>query len=119
MFKRSGENKVAHIALAVSLLIGTFSLFSITFGLQQNNTASFYILDDSKPTSTASAVKAPTPVATKTGNAFGNFFSYKTPPNVEEIAEEVPEARYILQQLDRLGNIRANSFLVADLDTGE
>lgn len=116
MFKRSGENKVAHIALAVSLLIGTFSLFSITFGLQQNNTASFYILDDTPKASPSSPVES---TQEKTGSAFGNFFSFKTPPSTEEIDEDVPEARYILQQLDRLGNIRANSFLVADLDTGE
>jgi len=119
MFKRSGENKVAHIALAVSLLIGTFSLFSITFGLQQNNTASFYILDTTPQATSTPSVES-TPTQANTGSAFGNFFSFKTPPTVEEIIdEEVPEARYILQQLDRLGNIRATSFLVADLDTGE
>lgn len=119
MFKRSGENKIAHIALAVSLLIGTFSLFSITFGLQQNSTASFYILDDASPNSSESEESAHVQDTQKSKSAFGNFFSAKTPPSLEELEEDTPEARYILQQLDRLGNIRANSFLVADLDTGE
>ena len=99
------ENRIAHMALALSLLVGSFSLFSITFGLQ-NNKQAFYTNNRDKIIQ-----KAP-----RTGLQLGNnrLFSFS-----EEEVNEVVESKYILQQLERLGNINANSFLVGDLDTGE
>ena len=42
MKKHLGKSQYANMALALSLLIGSFSLFSITFGFEHNNKIAFY-----------------------------------------------------------------------------
>jgi len=98
------ENRIAHITLALALLIGTFSLFSITFGIQKNEVAFYTTNQDKLITQPARAPQK---------NSLNNLFSFTNEP------ETVVESRYILQQLQRLGSINADSFLVGDLDTGE
>ena len=97
----------AQMALALSLIVGSFSLFSITFGLQKNKEA-FYTNNQDK------IVYQETRTQNK-NFSFGKLFSF-----VDEVEEEEDiESKYILQKLDRLGSIKAQSFLVGDLDTGE
>ncbi|MFT6361037.1 MAG: D-alanyl-D-alanine carboxypeptidase [Candidatus Paceibacteria bacterium] len=96
------ENRIAHVALALSLIVGSFSLFSITFGLQ-NSKQAFY-------TSNQDKLIQRVPRSRLASNKLFFF-------NEEE--NEVVESKYILQQLERLGSINADSFLVGDLDTGE
>lgn len=83
-----------HIAIALVILIGTFSLFSVSFGLKQKRTINVYSPIDETPIPT------------------NNIFSF-------EYEQDNVEAKYILQKLEKLGNIKARSFLVGDLDTGE
>jgi D-alanyl-D-alanine carboxypeptidase len=105
-FKRQ-ENSIAHIALALSLIIGSFSLFSITFGLNKNDSLSFYThKEDQKINHTF------TQNNNKNSGVSTNIEAYLG-------LEDGIEPKYILQQLQRLGAINARSFLVGDLDTGE
>lgn len=104
------KSQYANMALALSLLIGSFSLFSITFGLDRNDTTSFYTENQDKWI--YQAPKKPGIINFKT------LFSFEEEA-YEEVAIEEEESHYILQQLDRLGSIQARSFLVGDLDTGE
>ena len=96
----------AQMALALSLLIGSFSLFSITFGLQ-NNKQAFYTTNQDH------IIYQETPRQSNFPR-IGKLFSFAENPKEEEI-----ESKYILQKLDRLGSIKAQSFLVGDLTTGE
>ena len=105
----------AHMALALSLIIGTFSLFSITFGLQKNNSYSspselFYTNREDQIIN-----KPEKPIIEK----FVSAFSFGTQEIASPKEEPAPEQRYVLQQLKQLGSIQAQSFLVGDLDTGE
>lgn len=100
------ENKIAHIALALSLLVGSFSLFSITFGLNKNDNISFYT-DNQDQSINEKVAHQNIPEQT-----FTFIDPYKQQP-------EKVEHKYILQQLERLGQINARSFVVGDLDTGE
>lgn len=103
------SNQIAKMALALSIMIGTFSVFSITFGLKKNELANFY------------TERKDQQIYQNQNQSFslniGDFFSFKkTPPTVDQAA---PEKRYILQQLSQLGKINAASFVAGDLDTGE
>lgn len=91
--KKQGHTFI-HIGLALMILIGTFSLFSVSFGMKKDQTINVY------------APINETPVPTN------NIFSF-------EYEQDDIEAKYILQKLEKLGNIKARSFLVGDLDTGE
>lgn len=121
--KKKKNYNISHVMFALSLLIGTFSLFSITFGLQRNENANFYIDDRPRPSSQLSIASNPPqqetpPESTTTPINFGSFFASNVKEPVIPVQREVAP-RYILQELHRLGNIRATSFMVADLDTGE
>ncbi len=98
------ENKIAHITLGLALIIGSFSLFSITFGLKKNDKLAFYTTNQDQ------IINKPNKETTSQSNELFSF---------EESVQEVIEPRYILQKLDKLGSIQAQSFLVGDLDTGE
>ncbi len=93
------KHQILHVFLAIVLLVGTFSLFSITFGLDKNEVIRIGVNQD---------ITSPS-LERQSRN---NFFQLKS--RTEDI-----EARYILQRLDQLGLIKARSFLVGDLDTGE
>lgn len=102
------KSQYVNLALALCLLVGSFSIFSITFGLNKNATIAFYTnnqdqLINQKSQSRASQL-----------SGIQNLFAFDSEPEEEE-----EENKYILQQLDRLGSIHARSFLVGDLDTGE
>lgn len=100
------KSRFAQMALALSFLIGSFSLFSITFGLQRNNSVAFYTNNEDQLI--YEKISELSPISQ-------SLFSFSDETNTYEQIEP----RYILQQLDRLGSIRAQSFLVGDLDTGE
>jgi D-alanyl-D-alanine carboxypeptidase len=102
------KSQYANMALALSLLIGSFSLLSITFGLDQNRKVSFYTQNQDQ--------LIYKPAEKKAGLNFKNLFSFEDEAYLEI---EEKDSHYILQQLDRLGNIQARSFLVGDLNTGE
>ena len=88
---------IAQLTLALAFLVGSFSIFSVAFGIQKSHIFTI---------NTHSNIKKQNRVQ-KTSNLF-------TFDNEDEV-----EARYILQHLEKLGNIHARSFLVGDLDTGE
>jgi len=93
----------SEIALALSLLIGSFSLFSVSFGLQKNHIFSF---------DTSSNYEY----------AKKSYGLQKRGPSVSQPffeSEREERGTYHLQHLEELRNISAQSFLVADLDTGE
>jgi D-alanyl-D-alanine carboxypeptidase len=98
------ENRIAHITLALALLIGSFSLLSIAFGLNKNKTI-FYTNSQDQIINEVNL--------TKNNPRVSSLFSFN------ESLEETIESKYILQKLEKLGNIQARSFLVGDLDTGE
>ena len=98
---RKRQSHFPQIALALSFLIGAFSLFSVAFGVQKS-----YVFDIDKPSKKIQETQKSSPVEE-------NIFSFN------ETGEFVPEARYILQQLGKLGAIKAQSFVVGDLETGE
>lgn len=108
MKKHIEKSQYANMALALTLLVGSFSLFSISFGLNKNESIAFYTNNEDK------VIHQQDQSINKTFQSIGNLFSFSNEPIEEEI-----ENRYILQQLDRLGSIHARSFLVGDLDTGE
>lgn len=96
------KSHFSQIALALAFLVGSFSIFSIAFGIQKN-----HVFDvNSNIIHTPSKIEKSNRVE-KTNN----LFSFEKKESIE--------ARYILQHLEKLGNIRARSFLVGDLDTGE
>lgn len=96
------KSHFAQIALALAFVIGSFSVFSVAFGIQKNHV--FNIKNDT--------VKSKKQLVRGYQNKENNLF-YQTN------GEEKIEARYILQHLEKLGAIRGRSFLVGDLDTGE
>lgn len=102
------ENRIAHITLALSLLIGSFSLFSITFGLNRNDSVSFY-----QDTQDGQLNKSFAQLDNNSVKTFTVIDPY------EKLATEEEEKKYILQELQKLGAINARSFIVGDLDTGE
>ncbi len=104
MKKRLRESRFPQMALALALLIGSFSLFSIAFGIQKS-----YVFDINN-----SAYKNVI-LSEKTDSSFTNPFKF----NESEKKEKVIDPSYILQKLEKLGSIRARSFIVGDLDTGE
>lgn len=91
------QTKTQHLILAIILLVGSFSLFSISFGLGNNSQELAVRQELSQP---------------KLRNNYSDVFTFTN-------SYEAIEAKYILQNLDRLGLIKARSFLVGDLDTGE
>lgn len=92
------QTKAHHIILAVIIMVGSFSLFSISFGLGSDTSNQIAVRQElSQP---------------QLRNNYNDTFTFKN--SYEEI-----EPEYILQNLDRLGRIKARSFLVGDLDTGE
>ena len=98
---RKRQSHFPQIALALSFLIGAFSLFSVAFGVQKS-----YVFNIDNPSKRIQETQKSSPEEE-------NIFSFN------EIEEFVPEARYILQQLGKLGAIKAQSFVVGDLETGE
>lgn len=102
------ENRIAHITLALSLLIGSFSLFSITFGLNRNDSVSFY-----QDTQDGQLNKSFAQLDNNSVKTFTVIDPY------EKLTTEEEEKKYILQELQKLGAINARSFVVGDLDTGE
>lgn len=99
MYTEPQKTNIKHIILAVVLLAGTFSLFSVSFGLDKEH--------ENQSLSKKQEITTP-----QLRNNYSDPFSFKN--SYEEI-----EPQYILQKLDRLGLIKARSFLVGDLDTGE
>ncbi len=95
----------SQIALALAFLVGSFSVFSIAFGVEKS-----YLFTINN--TTTSPRRSYTPSAEKQ-DFQNNLFTFNTGENNSE------EARYILQHLEKLGAIRARSFIVGDLDTGE
>ncbi|MCD5389907.1 MAG: serine hydrolase [Candidatus Pacebacteria bacterium] len=86
------------IALALAFVIGSFSIFSVAFGIRKNHIFTIRKADNSQSYS-------------RIQNQNNLFYQNEN--------AETDEARYILQHLENLGAIRAQSFLVGDLDTGE
>jgi len=111
------KSQYANMALALALLVGCFSLFSLTFGLKK--------VYEEKPTELAAEVQKPVPILGASIPEIENVREYRDLTDEERAAlaradvPENPEARYVLNQLERLGVINARSFLVGDLDTGE
>ncbi len=102
------KSQYVNLALALCLLVGSFSIFSITFGLNKNATIAFYTNNQDQLINQKSQSR------TSQLSGIQNLFAFDSEPEEEE-----EENKYILQQLDRLGSIHARSFLVGDLDTGE
>ncbi len=105
MFTRPKKSHIPQITLALAFLIGSFSLFSVAFGIQKS-----HVFNISDTIYTSDKIGKTQEELERTNN----LFSYKT--EVEEVAVE---PRYILQKLEKLGSIKARSFIVGDLDTGE
>ncbi|MGB0925134.1 MAG: D-alanyl-D-alanine carboxypeptidase family protein [Minisyncoccia bacterium] len=97
------KTRFAEMALALAFLVGSFSIFSVAFGIQKNHV--FNVSNTIYTNKDVQQNQPKTPVRA--------LFSFQ-----DEEEEEI-EARYILQQLEKLGAVRARSFLVGDLDTGE
>ncbi len=109
--KINGKQKshFAEMALALAFLVGSFSIFSIAFGIQKA-----YVFDIQKQevfhNQHSQTRKTQTTQSKKTST---NTVSLK-----EKYHKKI-DKHYILQHLEKLGAIRARSFLVGDLDTGE
>jgi D-alanyl-D-alanine carboxypeptidase len=91
------QHKKHHILYALLLMVGTFGILGLAFGAQPNFVNGSQIIE--------------IPNQTQPQSLFNNLFVLKQ--------EEEVEARYVLQELKRLGDINAQSFVVGDLDTGE
>ncbi len=91
---------LAQLTLALAFVIGSFSIFSVAFGIQKNHVFTL----DTKTIPTHKNIN--NNISQKKNNSF-------------TFEEKNVEAKYILQHLEKLGNIHARSFLVGDLDTGE
>ncbi len=102
---RNTQSYFPQIALALAFVIGSFSLFSVAFGIQKS-----HIFNISNTIYTAKELPLKQQLSKERTN---NLFSF-TSTDTENSNE-----RYILQHLEKLGAIRARSFLVGDLDTGE
>lgn len=89
------KNIIWHITLSIIILVGSFSLFSVTFGLKKEDKTINI-----------------SPVLNQSVLPKNNSFSF-------QYLNENIEPKYVLQKLEKLGNINARSFLVGDLDTGE
>lgn len=114
-FKKD-ENTIAHITLALALLVGTFSLFSISFGLKKNETVAFYTNNQDQIINQERQIEAELErqKQERRSESLSRLFTFEEP-----VVPEPVESRYVLQQLEKLGSIQARSFLVGDLDTGE
>ncbi len=94
--REKSSRHFSELALTFSLLIGAFSLFSITSGLQR---VSLF----SRPTPSSSQTQVENTIAQP-------FFSTE---NVNE------NGKYILQNIGKLNEVHSRSLLIGDLDTGE
>ncbi len=94
--EKERKRRFAEFALALSLLIGVFSLFSITFGLQRVR---------STPRS-------------QQENA-GRVENTKVRPFFERENDSTNSGKYVLQRMEELNHVHSRSFLIGDLDTGE
>ena len=101
MNRKIRKSHLPQITLALALLVGSFSLFSVAFGIQKS-----YVFNLSNETSKEIRLEQ------KQSDEINDFL-------LRETDEPEIEAKYILQHLEKLGSIHANSFLVGDLDTGE
>ncbi len=98
MLKQKQEKKIFfEFILALSLIAGTFSLFSVTFGSQQITKKNQH----------------------EKSQFFKNERGRKIFPAFFEQEKEERQGKYILHHKEKLRKIQAKSFLVADLDTGE
>ena len=85
---------ISDIMISFCILLGSFLLFSIVFGINKNTRASTF------PIKKSSSVEIINTIS----------FEKKSLEN---------DTKYILQKLEQLGIIEAESFLVGDIDTGE
>ena len=92
--KEKKKRYFAEIALALSLLIGAFSFFSITFGLHKAQIIPYQQLKKEKDIYIAKP-----------------FFETEKRKNLE--------GKYILHDIYRLKEIKSPSFLIGDLDNGD
>lgn len=95
--KRKKQNTFAEIALGISLLLTSFSLFSIAFGLDLNFSENRYLKE----------IFTKEKIPEKSSS---NFFAFEDTQKPKE---------YRAHNIELLKSINANSFLVGDLDTGQ
>ncbi len=92
----------SEIALALSFMIAAFSFFSVAFGIQRIG----ILNENAQPR----YPKKEIPSKETPHESFGEQ---------ESLSSQLVEPQYRLQHLEKLGEIKARSFLVGDLDTGE
>lgn len=102
MYTRKEKVHITEVLLALVFIVGSFSIFSVAFGIQKS-----HIFEISN-----------TIYTNKDAQQHHTQIEKKILSFQDDHEEEI-EARYILQHLHKLGAIRARSFLVGDLDTGE
>ncbi len=109
MRKRKNTNKYfSEMALALALLIGAFSIFSVAFGVQKSYI--FQVRDNDQDYYQAHF---------KLKHKKERVREKKLNEQKQKKYDNPFKNRYILQHLEKLGAIHARSFLVGDLDTGE
>ncbi len=109
--EKNTKSYFSQIALSLSFIFATFSFFSVAFGIQKSHI--FTIEQEEQPIYIPQQViNKSESKAEKTRKQEKKFFK-------PEINNEEVELKYILQHLEKLGSIKARSFLVGDLDTGE
>lgn len=109
----------SEIALALSFIVGAFSLFSVAFGVQRGHV--FNLIQKPAPSANTIETTAYTNTSKQT-NSVSQGEQQNSPTIISfapEINNDEVEVKYILQNLEKLGAIKARSFLVGDLDTGE
>lgn len=114
MNRNRQQSNFSKMALALSFLIGSFSLFSVAFGIQKNH---IFYLNTNNELYEEKSLSQKNNSFKKRLPKINNIFSFQSTKEI--IEEEKIEPRYILQKLEKLGAIHARSFLVGDLDTGE
>ena len=114
MKHHSEKSQYANMALALALLIGSFSLFSFAFGFNKNESISFYTDNHDKIAYQTPSLDPEPNIQNREKTPIKSIFSFGKP---EQRPEE--ENKYVLQKLEKLGSINARSFVVGDLDTGE
>ncbi|MDD3694245.1 MAG: serine hydrolase [Candidatus Pacebacteria bacterium] len=100
--KKNRKNILIQSTLALLFILASFFLFSLAFGLQKNDTFSFFT-----PPEKTGERKSIT--STKQLD-FINF---------QRNGYERNDLEYILQHKEELSSLSAQSFLIGDLDTGE
>ncbi len=108
MQKETKKKYFSELALALSFIVATFSFFSVAFGIQKNH---IFTLNQK-------AEKKAIYIPQRELEENEQPFEKTNAPEINKFDEEV-ELKYILQHLEKLGSIKARSFLVGDLDTGE